>query len=667
MNYCILEVHVFTPDGDNTRIIIKNPSGHVVEAVIESTETGFRVRFTPSEIGDYTIDVTYQDLPIESSLYLLHSVPNNGDGCTAEAESSPPRADLVIVTGPGLGPVIAKRSTHVLIDTTCAGFGDIDLFVDGPTRTPIHCVDNHDGTLTMYYVPKTLGLYWLRVMFDNEHVPGSPFQVMIPFMLTLLPEVEPNNVRLTDTNGGGSIMIFEPKDVIVSMDAIIMVDASDCGNISSVRAEVVGPDGISRECTLSAFSSDNKFELRWNTDVIGDYVAKVYINGIKVDQEAKVRAKEMVGKEDIDETSKLLKSHMIVGEKRSVSYIRHEGLEVLHLTVIPKIPDAVEFCKYLLKYNNAYYFFLIIFLGLESEPFFPDRIRDIITFRPTKPGPNVLQLYYGGEKFDNIEYVVVSADQLCTIPEDPIEHSYANILSLKFNFDPSFVDSRILKAFVTMPSKQTDQAEIIDNHDGAKEVRDSPFTVLVVYTMEFIVTHDFRALIFLLQVDKSQVGDASKVEVSGSGKSKAICLHDNEILIDTSKAVSDSLLGKFHSPLTVQCTGKGAGRVQQLISRKAEQCYRFRPVVEGPHALSIMHKDAHVNGSPFQFTVGQFSEGGAHKVKALLVTKKNIYIYIYIHIILDGQSLHSRNTRRCSNERFSLPFAHYYAAIKYND
>ncbi|KHJ91925.1 Filamin/ABP280 repeat protein [Oesophagostomum dentatum] len=176
---CEQEVHVFTPDGDNTRIVITSPSGSIVEAVIESTETGFRVCFTPSEIGDYSISVTYRDLPVGSP-YLLHSVP---EGNTAEAEyvvsrSGPPRADLVTVTGPGLGPVIAQRSTHVFIDTTSAGFGDIDLFVDGPTRTPIHCVDNHDGTLTMYYVPKTPGVYYLRVMFDSNHISGSPFQVL---------------------------------------------------------------------------------------------------------------------------------------------------------------------------------------------------------------------------------------------------------------------------------------------------------------------------------------------------------------------------------------------------------------------------------------------------------------------------------------------------------
>lgn len=86
---------------------------------------------------------------------------------------------MVRVSGPGLGPMVnSSQSTHVLIDATLAGFGNIDVFVDGPTRTPIHCIDNNDGTCSMYYVPCLAGIYWIRVMFDGQHVPGSPFQVI---------------------------------------------------------------------------------------------------------------------------------------------------------------------------------------------------------------------------------------------------------------------------------------------------------------------------------------------------------------------------------------------------------------------------------------------------------------------------------------------------------
>ncbi|CAL2042238.1 unnamed protein product [Caenorhabditis brenneri] len=211
---------------------------------------------------------------------------------------------------------------------------------------------------------------------------------------------------------------------------------------------------------------------------------------------------------------------------------------------------------------------------------------------------------------------------------------------------------------------------------------------------------------FKIKVDKSQVGDASKVEVTGAGKAKGITLQANELLVDTSKAgyggLSVSVQGpskaeltckevksglikvlytptepgvyaiaiKFadhhvkDSPLTVQCTGKSAGRVIQTIQKGVDQhgiCLpdqesllflkllntspmditarlmdpkghtddiemrdlgqqyyqlRFTPKLEGIHTLSVMYKDAHVNGSPFQFTVGSFAEGGAHKIRA---------------------------------------------------
>ncbi|CAI4224415.1 unnamed protein product [Auanema sp. JU1783] len=217
---CEKEFHVFTADGDNTRIIITSPSGEVVEAIIESTESGVRVRFTPSEIGDYKIDVTYQDLPVPGfTPVYMHSVapgpsgmPTGARSQIAEAEyvvsrTGPARPDLVVVSGPGLGPVVAQYSTSVTIDTSSAGFGDIDLFVDGPTRTPVHCVDNQDGTLTMHYVPKVPGLYWLRVMFDDEHIPGSPFQIMAVAPLIPSPSLLQAEREATESSFSGSVLI----------------------------------------------------------------------------------------------------------------------------------------------------------------------------------------------------------------------------------------------------------------------------------------------------------------------------------------------------------------------------------------------------------------------------------------------------------------------------
>lgn len=40
------------------------------------------------------------------------------------------------------------------------------------------------------------------------------------------------------------------------------------------------------------------------------------------------------------------------------------------------------------------------------------------------------------------------------------------------------------------------------------------------------------------------------------------------------------------------------------------------PKEVGIHTVSAKHKDAHITGSPFQFTVGPLREYGAHRVHA---------------------------------------------------
>ncbi|XP_041363463.1 filamin-A-like isoform X1 [Gigantopelta aegis] len=42
---------------------------------------------------------------------------------------------------------------------------------------------------------------------------------------------------------------------------------------------------------------------------------------------------------------------------------------------------------------------------------------------------------------------------------------------------------------------------------------------------------------------------------------------------------------------------------------------QFTPKVTGVHTLSVKHKSLHISGSPFQYTVGQLSMGGYHKVQ----------------------------------------------------
>ncbi|MFH4982885.1 hypothetical protein AB6A40_009594 [Gnathostoma spinigerum] len=118
------------------------------------------------------------------------------------------------------------------------------------------------------------------------------------------------------------------------------------------------------------------------------------------------------------------------------------------------------------------------------------------------------------------------------------------------------------------------------------------------------------------------------------------------------------------SPFTINCTGEGIGAVKEVAERKADQPplvfpgtdavlylllpnvspmnvsskvmtpsgrhedaemrdlgdslyqVKFRAEAEGLYNVSVFHKEAHVHGSPFPFTVGHITEGGAHKARA---------------------------------------------------
>lgn len=43
---------------------------------------------------------------------------------------------------------------------------------------------------------------------------------------------------------------------------------------------------------------------------------------------------------------------------------------------------------------------------------------------------------------------------------------------------------------------------------------------------------------------------------------------------------------------------------------------KFVPKEQGVHTVSVRHKNQHIPGSPFQFTVGPLKDSGPHRVRA---------------------------------------------------
>ena len=89
----------------------------------------------------------------------------------------------------------------------------------------MNCADNKDGTCTVDYVPVEEGDYDIAIKFDDDHIPGSPFQVPVTTK-DGKPKVDPRKVR---AYGPG----LEPENIFPGKPTSFVVDASDTGKFLS--------------------------------------------------------------------------------------------------------------------------------------------------------------------------------------------------------------------------------------------------------------------------------------------------------------------------------------------------------------------------------------------------------------------------------------------------
>lgn len=85
--------------------------------------------------------------------------------------------------GPGLKGGLVGRPAEFTIDTKGAGTGGLGLTVEGPCEAKIECSDNGDGTCSVSYLPTKPGEYFVNILFEEVHIPGSPFKadIEMPF------------------------------------------------------------------------------------------------------------------------------------------------------------------------------------------------------------------------------------------------------------------------------------------------------------------------------------------------------------------------------------------------------------------------------------------------------------------------------------------------------
>ncbi|XP_068919896.1 filamin-A isoform X2 [Petaurus breviceps papuanus] len=148
---------------------ITDPEGKPKKTTIQDNQDGtYTVSYVPDMTGRYTILIKYGGDEIPLSPYRVRALPT-GD------------ASKCTVTGTGIGPTIQiGEETVITVDAKAAGKGKVTCTVCTPdgTEVDVDVVENEDGTFDIFYTAPQPGKYIICVRFGGEHIPNSPFQVM---------------------------------------------------------------------------------------------------------------------------------------------------------------------------------------------------------------------------------------------------------------------------------------------------------------------------------------------------------------------------------------------------------------------------------------------------------------------------------------------------------
>ncbi|VDP14587.1 unnamed protein product [Heligmosomoides polygyrus] len=235
----------------------------------DNTDGTCSVEYVPTMPGDYTIGICYGKEGDKQH------IPGSPFRIRADMPYDPSR-----ITVNGLRP-------HTILETRVGSPVSFDIDASQTQEAPISVtvppiyqqplLEKERGTWRVYHarftpVGEPGSVVPVEIMYDGKPIPNSPFRVK------LLPETEVNKMMVSGLNGSSL-----PLDVNASRDASAIVDVSKCGKVSDLKASVLGPDSRPRDCFIKEGPLPKQYELRWPTDMAGNYKADIFINGEKAD------------------------------------------------------------------------------------------------------------------------------------------------------------------------------------------------------------------------------------------------------------------------------------------------------------------------------------------------------------------------------------------------
>ncbi|NXR11400.1 FLNC protein, partial [Semnornis frantzii] len=627
---------------------ILDPEGQPKKASIRDNGDGtYTVSYVPDLPGRYTITIKYGGDEIPASPFRILAVPS-GD------------ASKCLVTGACLGPTIQiGEETVITVDAKAAGQGKVTCKVSTPdgAELDVDVVENHDGTFDIYYTAPEPGKYVITIRFGGEHVPNSPFHVMVG-------GPEGGGWRLWWALWGWEVMSLRPFNLVIPFTV----------QKGEITGEVRMPSGKTARPNITD-NKDGTVTVRYAPTEKGLHEMDIRYDGNHIPGSPLQFYVDAINPRHVSAYGPGL-SHGMVNKPCTFTIVTKDAGEG-GLSLAVEGPSKAEITCQDNKDGTC-----------------------TVSYLPTAPGDyNIIV------RFDD-KHIPGSPFTAKITGDDSMRTSQLNVgTSTDVSLKITETDLSLLTASIRAPSGNEEPCllkRLPNRHIGIsftpKEVGEH--VVSVKKSGQHVTNSPFKIL-----VGQSEIGDASRVKVWGKGLVEGHTFEMSEFIVDTRSAgygglglsiegpskvdincedVEDGTCKvtycptepgnyiiniKFAdkhvpgSPFTVKVTGEG--RMKESITRRRQApsiatigstcdlnlkipgeasaqelsaqvlspsgqrfeaevvsggagvySVRFVPQEMGPHTVSVKYRGQHVPGSPFQFTVGPLGEGGAHKVRA---------------------------------------------------
>ncbi|XP_062977412.1 filamin-B isoform X3 [Elgaria multicarinata webbii] len=507
-------------------------------------------KYIPKEEGLHMVDVNYDGNPVPGSPY------------TVEA-ALPPDPSKVKAHGPGLQGGLVGKPAEFTIDTKGAGTGGLGLTVEGPCEAKIECSDNGDGTCSVSYLPTKPGEYLVNILFEEVHIPGSPFKadIEMPFDASKVIATGPGLERGKVGEAG-----------------LLNVDCSEAGP-GKLDMEAVSDSGSKADVEIQD-NKDGTYAVTYVPFSAGMYTLKMKYGGEPVPNfPARVKVDPAV------DTSKI----QVFGPGIEGKDVFREATTDFTVDARPLTKTGGDHIKAQIANPS----------GASTDCLIKDNADGTyaVEFTPYERGPHSVEVTYDDVPVLNSPFKV-DVTEGCH-PSRVLAEGTGLQEAFTNKPNPFTVVTRgagIGGLGITVEGPSESKISCKDNKDGSCSAEYIPYIpgdydVNITYGGEHIPGSPFK-------VPVKDVVDPYKVKVVGPGLGTAVRAKIPQVFtVDASKAGV--------APLEVMVTGpRGLAEPVNVVDNgDGTHTVAYTPTQEGPYTIGVKYADEEIPRSPFKVKV----------------------------------------------------------------